>query len=78
MSARFTTYVYDENQVHYPGNLANCVACHGEQGFTLADGVLATSIDTGDNRADPGDDTVVSLATAACASRHDDNVAQRT
>tara|TARA_R110000823_G_scaffold295738_2_gene415547 strand:- start:30188 stop:32416 length:2229 start_codon:yes stop_codon:yes gene_type:complete len=73
----FTTYVYDEEQVHYPGDLANCVACHGEQGYSLplAESVLATSIDTGEDRQDPADDRVTSPATAVCSSCHDDTVA---
>ena len=74
-----TTYVYDEEHVHYPGDLSNCTACHkeGENTYTLplADGVLGTTIDTGDDRADPTDDTVITPASAACSSCHDDDVA---
>lgn len=71
----FNTHVYDEDHVHYPGNLANCESCHTDGGFTLplADGVLGTTIDTGDNHESPTDDTVVTPATAVCASCHDDD-----
>lgn len=69
----FTTYVYDEEEVQYPGNLANCVACHTETGYTLPlpDGVLATTIDTGADLQSPIDDTVVTPMTAVCSSCHD-------
>ena len=30
----FTTYVYDEEHVHYPGDLSNCTTCHVDGGFT--------------------------------------------
>ncbi|MEH6516745.1 MAG: OmcA/MtrC family decaheme c-type cytochrome [Halioglobus sp.] len=74
----FTTYVYDEDTVHYPGNIGNCLACHTEDGYLLplADSVLATTVDTGDDRQDPTDDLVTTPATAACASCHDDQVAK--
>lgn len=66
----FTTYVFEEP---YPGNLANCVGCHTDDGFTLplAPGVLGTTIDTGANLTSPADDTVITPATAACSSCHD-------
>ncbi|KAA1188462.1 OmcA/MtrC family decaheme c-type cytochrome [Pseudohalioglobus sediminis] len=73
----FSTHRYTEEQVHYPGDLTNCTACHTDSGYTLplADGVLGTTIDTGDDRADPGDDTVVTPVSAVCSSCHDDQVA---
>ena len=66
----FTTYVYDEQAVHYPGQLGNCLACHTEQGFQLplAPSVLGTTVDTGADHTDPGDDTVVTPIAAACSS----------
>ena len=72
-----SAHVYDEEHVRYPGDLSNCTACHTEDGYTLPleDGVLATSVDTGDDRQSPLDDTVTTPATAVCASCHDDNVA---
>jgi len=74
----FTTHVFDSERVHYPGRIGNCLACHTETGFTLPlrDTVLATSIDTGENRRDPGDDRVVSPTAAVCAGCHDDQVAR--
>ena len=75
----FTTYVYDEDQVHYPGDLSNCTACHTkeEDTFTLplADSVLGTTVDTGEDRADPADDIVTTPETAVCASCHDNSKA---
>jgi OmcA/MtrC family decaheme c-type cytochrome len=69
----FTTYVYDEENVHFPGNLANCATCHtaGGSSLPLAEGVLASTIDTGSDRADPSDDTVVTPISAVCSSCHD-------
>jgi OmcA/MtrC family decaheme c-type cytochrome len=69
----FSVHVYDEEEVHYPGNLANCTTCHTEDGFRLplASGVLATSNDTGDDVQDPADDTVTTPITAVCSSCHD-------
>ena len=73
----FTTYVYDTDTVQYPGNLANCTACHTSDGYTLpvAAGVQGTTIDTGEDHMSPLDDMVVTPETAACASCHDDDVA---
>jgi OmcA/MtrC family decaheme c-type cytochrome len=72
----FSTHVYDEETVHYPGNLANCLGCHDDNGYTLPlpAGTLGTTVDTGANKQSPLDDTVVTPATAACASCHDDDV----
>ncbi len=69
----FSVHVYDEEHVHYPGNLANCQSCHVGDSFTLplAGSVLGTSIDTGASVADPTDDTVVTPASAVCSSCHD-------
>ena len=73
----FSTYVYDEEEVQFPGDLSNCTSCHTDSGYTLplASGVLATTVDTGNNLESPVDDTVISPATAVCSSCHDDAVA---
>lgn len=69
----FTTYVYDENTVHYPGNLANCLTCHNDDGYILPlpEGVLGSTIDTGVDHESPIDDTVITPTTSACSSCHD-------
>ena len=69
----FSVHVYDEEEVHYPGNLANCTTCHTEDGFRLplASSVLATSNDTGEDVQDPADDTVTTPIAAVCSSCHD-------
>jgi len=68
-----STYVYDEEEVQYPGNLADCVTCHTASGYTLPlpSGVLGTTIDTGADLESPVDDTVITPATAVCSSCHD-------
>jgi OmcA/MtrC family decaheme c-type cytochrome len=73
----FTTYVYDEEHVHYPGDLTNCLSCHTEDGYKLPlrEGVLATTVDTGEDHESPLDDTVVTPMTSVCSSCHDDSVA---
>lgn len=69
----FTTYRFTEEEVHYPGNLANCSTCHTDDGFTLplASSVLGTTVHTGANTADPTDDTVITPVSAVCSSCHD-------
>jgi OmcA/MtrC family decaheme c-type cytochrome len=73
----FNVHVYDEEHVHYPGDLSNCTTCHTEDGFKLplASGVLGTTNDTGDDRQDPTDDTVTTPTTAVCSACHDSAVA---
>jgi OmcA/MtrC family decaheme c-type cytochrome len=74
----FSTHRYTEDAVHYPGDLSNCSSCHTGDSYTLplASGVLGTTVDTGEDRADPADDTVVTPAAAVCSSCHDDQVAR--
>ena len=69
----FSTHVYDEEHVHYPGRLSNCKTCHGDSGFELplASSVLGTSVDTGADRENPDDDLVTTPAAAVCSSCHD-------
>lgn len=74
----FSTHIYDEEHVQFPGKLNNCKSCHVDGGYTLplADNVLGTTIDTGDDHSSPVDDTVISPAAAVCSSCHDDKVAK--
>jgi OmcA/MtrC family decaheme c-type cytochrome len=68
-----SAHLFDEEAVHFPGNLANCTTCHTEDGYKLplASTALATSVDTGDDHQDPTDDVVTTPITATCASCHD-------
>ena len=74
----FNTHVYDEEHVQYPGDLADCVACHGEEGYQLplASSVLGTTIDTGDDHFSPVDDVLISPQSAACYSCHENDTAK--
>lgn len=74
----FTTYRYTTDAVHYPGDLANCTACHTEDGYKLplADGVLGTTVDTGNDIASRLDDTVVTPQAAVCSSCHDSAISK--
>jgi OmcA/MtrC family decaheme c-type cytochrome len=74
----FTTYVYDEEHVQYPGDLSNCESCHtvDSYGLPLPAGALATTVDTGANHEDPADDLADTPMAAACASCHDSESAK--
>ncbi|MEJ2533179.1 MAG: OmcA/MtrC family decaheme c-type cytochrome [Halioglobus sp.] len=71
----FSTYVYDEDHVHFPARIENCLTCHADGTYSvpLAANVLGTTIDTGADHSSPVDDTVVSPTAAVCASCHDGN-----
>ncbi len=63
---------YTEEEVHYPGNLTNCAACHvdGSYSLPLDDGVLAPTVDSGALAGDPSDDIVATPMAATCSSCH--------
>lgn len=73
-----STHVFDEEEVHFPGNLSNCRTCHREGAWRLplADTVLASTIDTGADIADPTDDLMITATASACSSCHDGDLAQ--
>lgn len=74
----FSTHVYDEEHVQYPGKLNNCKTCHVDGGYTLplASSVLGNTIDTGSDHTTPVDDTVITPASAVCYACHENNVAK--
>jgi OmcA/MtrC family decaheme c-type cytochrome len=69
----FTTYVYDEEHVQFPGDLSDCESCHDGESYALPlpAVALATTVDTGDDHNDPADDLADTPMEAACASCHD-------
>jgi OmcA/MtrC family decaheme c-type cytochrome len=64
---------FDEEEVTFPGELNKCDACHESEAYwlPLADGVLASTIDTGADVADPADDLNITQSAAVCSSCHD-------
>jgi OmcA/MtrC family decaheme c-type cytochrome len=74
----FNTHVYDEEHVQFPGDLADCQECHGEEGYQLPlpSTVLGTTIDTGADFESPDDDIVITPAANACYACHETDVAK--
>jgi OmcA/MtrC family decaheme c-type cytochrome len=74
----FSTHVYDEEHVQYPGILSNCQTCHVDGGYTLplASSVLGNTIDTGTDHQSPVDDTVITPTSAVCYACHENDVAK--
>lgn len=82
-------HVFGPDEVQFPGILNDCTTCHLSATFELplAEGVLATTIDTADGRAtkgaatageleDPSDDLNISPTAAVCSACHDTLLAQ--
>jgi OmcA/MtrC family decaheme c-type cytochrome len=69
--------LHDFSHVGFIGNRQNCETCHvpGTYGIESALDGLATTVDTGADVADPGDDLNISHAAAVCSSCHDDQAA---
>jgi len=69
----FRGSVHDFSHVTYPGVLNNCETCHnsGTYELPLGAGVLATTIDMGNDLADPADDLNISATAAVCSACHD-------
>ncbi len=74
---RGSIHVFDEEHVQYPGTISNCQTCHVDDSheLPLPASALATTIDTGDDAADPADDTMVTPVAATCSSCHDSTLA---
>ena len=74
----FNTHVYDEEHVHFPGDLSDCRECHGDEGYQLPlpSSVLGTTIDTGEDHISPLDDLVITPTANACYACHDSDVAK--
>jgi len=64
--------VHDYREVVFPGKLSDCTACHSGQSYypVTSSTVLATTIDTGADLADPSDDINITANAAVCSSCH--------
>jgi len=69
---------HDFSHVHFPGILNNCETCHaaGTYELPLGGNVLASTISTGTDLADPEDDSNISATAAVCSSCHDSALAE--
>jgi OmcA/MtrC family decaheme c-type cytochrome len=70
--------VHDYREVVFPGKLNDCTACHSGQSYypVTASTVLATTIDTGADLADPSDDINITANAAVCSSCHTSTLAK--
>ena len=77
--------VNDFSKVVFPGKLNDCSACHAGTSYQLrgtwdaptANGILANTISTAADPADPTDNLRISPISAVCSSCHDTALAQR-
>lgn len=69
----YSIHEFSEEHVQFPGHINDCTNCHVGDSYSLPldSSVLATTIDTGADSADPADDTMVTPITAVCSSCHD-------
>lgn len=69
---------FDFKEVRFPGKLNQCTTCHlpGTYQLPIADGALARSVNTGNDKASPWDDLNVSPTGSACTGCHDTPSAQ--
>jgi OmcA/MtrC family decaheme c-type cytochrome len=69
---------HDYRNVEFIGNLMNCETCHVPGAYETMDAndALATTIDSGADVADPGDDLNISSTAAVCSACHDSDVAE--
>lgn len=68
---------HDFSEVGLPtgmDNLLNCQGCHigGTYQLPVATAALPTTVDTGEDVADPGDDANITPVSSVCSSCHDD------
>jgi len=60
-----------QNEVKFPGNIANCTMCHVDETYRTDSGMLGTSFNAGASATDPTDDLKISPKASSCSSCHD-------
>ena len=73
-STNDSTIAHNWTVVHYPRLVNDCMACHNDEAYEVADQTkaVALTVDPGEDYADQSDDTVIGPTAAACTACHYD------
>ncbi len=74
----FGSREHDYSHVRFPGKLNNCLTCHNEGTYELPldEKVLATTVNSGNERTNPLDDLNITATAAVCSACHDTPLAK--
>lgn len=72
------SHTFDEAEVHFPGHINDCNACHVNDSYELPLGtsVLASTYNMGVDPASYADDLMISPTASVCSGCHDSSVAK--
>ncbi len=73
-STNDSTIAHNWTVVHYPRPINDCMACHNDEAYEVADQTkaVALTVDPGTDYADQSDDIVIGPTAAACTACHYD------